>query len=50
MGQGQHPCSSLEEVKSQTGWDLEISVNTPFTDPPAKEELGALKEIDPKGV
>lgn len=42
-----HPEVSVEEVKERTGFELIISENLPYTDPPTEEELRILRELDP---
>ena len=44
-----HPYSSLEEVKANTGWNIdqkEVSI----TPAPTDEELTALEQVDPQRV
>jgi len=44
-----HPFSSVEEIKDNTGFDLIIPENVPFTTDPTEEELDLIrKRIDPK--
>ena len=38
-----HPGVSVEEVKAQTGWPLQISPELSETQPPGKEELAVLR-------
>lgn len=42
-----HPGVSIEQIKSNTGWELKISPNLTETRPPTKEEINILTEIDP---
>jgi glutaconate CoA-transferase subunit B len=44
-----HPGISLEQVKEKTGFKLIISDNLKITEPPSKEELEVLRELDPSG-
>jgi acyl CoA:acetate/3-ketoacid CoA transferase beta subunit len=45
-----HPGVSPEEVKAQTGFDIEIPSGVPTTELPTTEELSAIREvIDPWG-
>jgi glutaconate CoA-transferase subunit B len=44
-----HPGISLEQVKENTGFKLIISDNLKITEPPSKEELEVLRELDPSG-
>jgi glutaconate CoA-transferase subunit B len=44
-----HPYSSPEEVRAQTGFDVDVE-GVPTTSPPTKEELEALQRVDPDGV
>ncbi len=41
-----HPTSSLEEVQENTGFPIKYS-HIAYTPLPTKEELSALKRIDP---
>ncbi len=45
-----HPGVSPDEVRSQTGFPVEVDARTPTTPPPTTEELAALAEIDPGRV
>lgn len=45
-----HPGVSPDEVRSQTGFPVEVDARTPTTPPPTTEELAALAEIDPERV
>lgn len=46
-----HPNHSVEEAKSNTGWDLQISPALRFTEPPTQNELSILREdLDPQGI
>jgi glutaconate CoA-transferase subunit B len=40
-----HPDATVEQVKEATGWDLKISDELQHTEPPADEELCALREL-----
>lgn len=44
-----HPYSSLEEVKANTGWEIDQD-EVPFTPAPTEEEMETLKQVDPKGI
>jgi glutaconate CoA-transferase subunit B len=42
---------TLEDVRSNTGWDLKVSENLRETVPPTPEELRLLREkVDPEGM
>ncbi len=43
------PYSSFAEVQENTGWKIE-ETNAPIMDPPTKEELEALDQVDPNKV
>jgi glutaconate CoA-transferase subunit B len=40
-----HPGVSVEEVLEATGWVLQVAEELQVTEPPADEELGALREL-----
>jgi len=42
-----HPGATVEEVVARTGFELIIPKEVPFTEPPTKEELRILRELDP---
>ena len=44
-----HPGVSIEDVRANTGFDLDCS-QVEETPPPTYKELGALRSIDPKGL
>ncbi len=44
-----HPTSSLEEVKANTGFDINVE-NAAITVPPTLEEMAALSRIDPNDL
>ena len=43
-----HPGVTAQEVLDNTGFDLPVPDGVLATDPPSKEELGALRSIDPE--
>lgn len=46
-----HPGVSIEEIKSNTGWDLKISSDLKTTAPPTETELRILhQDLDPDGI
>jgi len=45
-----HPGVSLDEVRAQTGFAVEVDPATPVTPPPTEAELAALTAIDPERV
>jgi len=46
-----HPGASVEQVRENTGWNLKISENMQYTNPPTDEELRILREeLDPDGI
>jgi glutaconate CoA-transferase subunit B len=44
-----HQTSSLEEVKANTGFDINVD-NAAVTVPPSLEEIAALSRIDPNDL
>lgn len=44
-----HPGHRLEEVRANTGWDVRAIPDLAETLPPTKDELAALKAVDPDG-
>jgi len=45
-----HPGVSVEDIKNQTGWPLEVSPDIRETPPPTSDELAAVRKYDPKRV
>jgi glutaconate CoA-transferase subunit B len=45
-----HPGVLPDQLKSATGFPIEVDDATPVTAPPTEEELAALALVDPKGV
>jgi len=43
------PYSSLEEVKQNTGWAIEVD-EVPIFPAPTEEELAVLEQVDPNGI
>ncbi|MDR3565761.1 MAG: CoA-transferase [Negativicutes bacterium] len=44
-----HPYSSLEEVKTNTGWEI-TQTSVPWTPEPTAAEMAALEKIDPNRI
>ena len=44
-----HPGHSVDEVRSQTGWDLRVAPGCGTTERPHADELAALRRLDPEG-
>lgn len=44
-----HPNVSIEELRSNTGWNLKISEDLMETPPPSASELKVIQTIDPQG-
>lgn len=44
-----HPGQGVQDVLSNTGWNLKLADNVTETSAPSAEELAAIREIDPKG-
>jgi glutaconate CoA-transferase, subunit B len=40
-----HPGVSVEKVREETGWDLQVSEDLKETDPPSDEEVRVLREL-----
>jgi len=46
-----HPEKTVAEVKSNTGWDLQVALDVRISTPPSEEELRILREeLDPTGI
>lgn len=46
-----HPGKSIEDAKSNTGWDLQTSTSIRWTEAPNPDELRILREdLDPQGI
>lgn len=46
-----HPGITVDQVKSNTGWELKIAANLRVTEPPTPQELRILREeLDPEGI
>lgn len=46
-----HPGIKVDQVRANTGWDLQISPGLKTTEPPGAEELRILREeLDPQGI
>lgn len=44
-----HPGQTFEEVAANTGWDLKPMPGMAETPPPTREEIDALRRVDPEG-
>ncbi|MGH2470605.1 MAG: CoA-transferase subunit beta, partial [Chloroflexota bacterium] len=44
-----HPPFSVEDVQSETGWDLELADDCQPTEAPSSEELAIIRRYDPQG-
>jgi glutaconate CoA-transferase, subunit B len=44
-----HPGHSVDEVRSETGWDLKVAVDVSETAQPTEAELAAIRRFDPDG-
>jgi len=44
-----HPGCSVQDVRDNTGWDLQVASEVPVTPPPTAAELAALRRLDPDG-
>ena len=46
-----HPGKTAEEAKANTGWELKVSVDLRYTNPPTAAELRILRDdLDPQGI
>ena len=45
-----YPGVTVEEARSQTGWDLRVSGDLRVLEPPTQEELAMLHRLDPLGA
>jgi glutaconate CoA-transferase subunit B len=46
-----HPGKTVEEAKTNTGWDLKVAAQVRVTEPIKKKELKILREeLDPTGI
>lgn len=46
-----HPGVTVEQARQNTGWDLKVSPNLRFTEPPSQQELRILhEELDPDNI
>ena len=44
-----HPGHTVDEVRAETGWDLEVPPGVEETAPPTASELEAIRRFDPEG-
>jgi glutaconate CoA-transferase, subunit B len=44
-----HPGRTVDEVRSETGWDLKLATEVTETAPPTAAELAAIRRFDPDG-
>ena len=44
-----HPEHTVDEVRSQTAWDLRVAPDVKETPPPTATELAAIRRFDPEG-
>jgi glutaconate CoA-transferase subunit B len=46
-----HPGKTVEEARTNTGWELKSAPNVRITEPPSEDELRILREeLDPQGI
>ncbi len=45
-----HPNRTLDEARTNTGWQLQVATQVKQTEPPSPEELNILRELDPQGI
>ncbi len=43
-----HPGVDLDQVLENTGFELLVTDEVPFTEPPTRKELETLRELDPE--
>jgi len=44
-----HPGHTVGEVRAETGWDLQVSLDVGETPAPTEEELAQIRKFDPDG-
>ncbi|MBJ7599201.1 MAG: CoA-transferase [Candidatus Nephthysia bennettiae] len=44
-----HPGCSVEEVRAETGWDLQVAPDVATTPEPTDRELAEIRRLDPRG-
>ncbi len=44
-----HPGHTVDEVRSETGWDLKVADDLSETPTPTRSELAAIRQFDPEG-
>ena len=44
-----HPSHTVDEVRSETGWELKVADRVGETMPPSESELAAIRRFDPEG-
>lgn len=44
-----HPGHTVDEVRAQTAWDLQVAPGVKETSPPTEAELAAIRRFDPDG-
>ena len=44
-----HPGCAVEDVRANTGWDLQVAPDVAETPPPTDNELAQLRKLDPDG-
>jgi glutaconate CoA-transferase subunit B len=44
-----HPGHSIQDVRDQTGWDLQVAPEVVVTPPPTLDELAHIRRLDPEG-
>ena len=42
-----HPGVGADQVRANTGFEIEVASNATVTDPPTEQELGVLRQLDP---
>jgi glutaconate CoA-transferase subunit B len=45
-----HPGVSIDNIKNETGWPLQVSPDVQETTAPTHDEISAVRKYDPKGV
>ena len=44
-----HPGHTVDEVRAETAWDLQVAPDVSETSPPTETELAAIRRFDPEG-
>jgi glutaconate CoA-transferase subunit B len=45
-----HPGMTVDQARANVSWELKIADTLPITSPPTADELGIIRELDPRGI